>query len=143
MARSAEERNQWLIGMSCGDLTILRFTTRSGSLKKEPRVIVRCKCGREYPVYMAKLRENIKKGHPVMCYHTQDNTKPTEEDRFKEKPKNTICEHCKRATNRFLCCWAGGKPRKDWTATETYVHDTMGHGYQSYRVLKCPGFERG
>lgn len=91
MARSAEERNAYLIGVTCGDVTITGFVPRK-TLSKPPRLTVHCKCGVDYTLNMEGVKDKL---------------------------------------------------RKDWTATETYVHDATGHGYQSYRVLKCPGFKRG
>ena len=139
MGQTAEERNAHLIGVTCGDVTITGFVPRQ-TRSRRPRITVHCKCGVDYTLNMEGVKEKLRKGRGVKCPHVQPEKA---KDRFAGPANRTLCELCKKATNRFLCPWAGGKPRKDWTATETYIHDATGHGYQSYRVLKCPGFERG
>lgn len=141
MNQSAEERNAHLIGQTCGDITITGFVPRK-TLTRPPRITVHCRCGVDYTLDLYGVKDKLRTGRGVKCPHVRPEVLKTE-DRFAGPVIRTLCEHCKKATNRYLCPWAGGKPRKDWTATETYIHDSMGHGYQSYRVLKCPGFERG
>ena len=62
---------------------------------------------------------------------------------------DTICWDCKKATDGELCSWAKDfTPVEGWGATPTQIHSAYNPnedevGIPSYKVHKCPLFERG
>lgn len=55
------------------------------------------------------------------------------------------CWTCAKATNKYLCPWAGGEPRKDWEATKIYkvcptIHGKV-RGYTTYDIKSCPSYK--
>lgn len=93
-------------------------------------VVGECDCG-DRRIYAAATLRRKNKRH--MCPTCGGYKKP-------ESTPLTICWKCGKATNRYLCPWADGHPRDDWEAvaeTVKYTDRTV----ESWRVIKCPGFE--
>ena len=61
--------------------------------------------------------------------------------------KDTLCIYCKYSAMGDIspCSWhrKDHRPRDDWTAVRRDTNSVAGDESESYRLLSCPGFERG
>lgn len=55
------------------------------------------------------------------------------------------CWTCAKATDKYKCCWAAGKPRDDWDAVKIHkvcpVIHGLQHEYDTYDIKRCGGYE--
>ena len=112
-----------MVGRKYGRLTVIEFDgTRR--ICKALAITARCECGdvRDYPAY------TVLSGHTASCPACRRAT-------------DTLCWRCANACSQSKCSWAGGVPRKDWTARKTIINTEKDRSIESYHVIKCPGFE--
>ena len=114
-----------MVGQTFNRLTVLEYLGSIAGARDGSRMVrCQCECG-SVNLYRA-------------CDVYKGNVKHCGECTGYVSDRVTICLRCRKATNRHLCQWADGKPRTDWVAEETHHKRD---GYNSYRVIKCPGFE--
>ena len=145
MREQAERKYKAMVGQRYGRLTVIEYqgrdelSGRQGSYK----IVCRCDCGDEW-VYEAW---KVLKGRRTMCSYCarQEGIKSGHGQKGLWTRDDTLCWTCKKATNRKQCCWAGGKPRKDWDAEPTVIRggNNAEKSVHSYRVKSCPGYEEG
>lgn len=131
-----------LVGTRHGKLTVTEYVGkhRINPSRVAHMVKCRCDCGRDV-IYTATA---LKCDHVTMC----DSCSPHQHS--KPKKQETLCWHCKKATNYHLCRWSMGKPRDDWEAETITIREqntTNNKVYtrevETYRVISCPAFEEG
>jgi hypothetical protein len=86
----------------------------------------------------------LKCDHVTMCAECSPH------QHSKPKKKETLCWHCKKATNYHLCRWSMGEPRDDWEAETITIREqntannkVYTREVETYRVISCPAFEEG
>ena len=118
-----------MIGKKYGELTVIEYAgvdTYAGY----HLVKAQCSCGQ----IIIRRASMIRAGKTNRC----------PECASKYHHKTTLCWSCAKATDRRLCSWAGGIPRKDWDAEQTTLDNGLQGGrarpVTSYTVNKCPGY---
>lgn len=116
-----------MVGKKYGQLLVLEYIgkQRTPEGDRNYRIIrARCDCGAEVIAPATKVRlGGIKRCRACSVHY---------------KKKATLCWSCAKATNKYLCPWAGGKPRDDWDADQTVID-----GMDTWQVNGCPGFKKG
>lgn len=117
-----------MIGKTYGELTVIEY---AGVDEKGYHLVkAQCSCGQIIIRPASRIRAGKTKRCPecASIYHR----------------KTTLCWSCAKATDRHLCSWAGGIPRKDWDAEQTTLYNGLQGGaarpVTSYKVNKCPGY---
>lgn len=127
-----------MVGRKYGKLTVEEYLglvsapTQTGSVRTTRKVRVRCECGQEMVVDATV----VKCGYLTTCKACKP--KP----RWSRQPSKLLCWTCRKCTNKYLCPWAGGKPRKDWDA-EKDVYKVGDKETETYIIRACPGYEEG
>ncbi len=125
--REYEDMCHEMVGKRFSHLTVTEYlgVQKSKFGKHGNRMLkARCDCGNEFTARASDVRlgklKRCSTCSRMLAKHT------------------TICWNCAKATNLYLCPWAGGKPRDDWDAEEAVID-----GMNTWSVRSCPGFKRG